>query len=70
MSILESVINPEDLRALDPAARRKIVAGVQAGARTAAAIEAKQKFRPAFARELSVEAKAAVAEFRKTLRQG
>jgi hypothetical protein len=69
MSILDSVINPADLRTLDPAVRRKIVAGVEAGARSAAAIEAKQKFSPAIARDLASQAKVTVADFRKTLRK-
>lgn len=70
MSILDSVINPADLRALDPAVRRKVIAGVEAGAVNAAAIEAKQKFSPAIARDLAAEAKVATATFRKTLREG
>jgi hypothetical protein len=67
VSILDSVINPADLQKLDPAVRRQIVAGVKAGALSAAAIEAKQRFAPAVARSIGADAKVAVKDFNKTL---
>ena len=69
MSLLDSVINPAVLNALDPATRKRIEAGVKAGALTAAAIEAKQRFAPTAARPIAADAKIAVKNFNKNLRE-
>jgi hypothetical protein len=68
MSILDSVIRPADFKTLPLATRTKILAGVQAGARSAAAIEAKQRFSPKLAKGLAVDAKASAVRFKKTLK--
>lgn len=68
MSILDSVINPADFQKLDIAVRKQITQGVKAGALSAAAIEAKQRFSPAVAKTLGADAKVAVKDFNKNLR--